>query len=188
MGKGLEQRNLASAIQSRISSISTRRYSWGGSTGFAIKLITEMYDVGLPKFPWTSLGLVGIAYTLLGWYLSAYHVVWLVGILVAIFTIAAACESNPIVELLLRLFGSQSLSIVVSLSLIFSFLVAFMAAEPEVATLLATPTITTLLAALDFQSAQVRQFESFIALAIVAIVGLGLGEGIDMILLPSMRY
>lgn len=147
-----------------------------------------MYDVELLKSPWTSLGLVGIAYTLLGWYLSAYHVVWLVGMLVAIFTIAMACESNPIVELLLRLFGSQSLFIVVSLSLIFSSIVAFVAAEPEIATLLATPTITMLLAALDFQSAQVRQLESFMALTIVAIIGLGLGEGIDMMLLPSMRY
>lgn len=147
-----------------------------------------MYDVELPKLPWTSLGLVGIAYVLLGWHLSAYHVVWLVGVLVAIFTVAVACESNPIVNLFLRLFGSQSLLIVISLSLTFSISVAFIAVEPALMTLFATPTITMLLAALSLQSAGVGRLESFVALTTVAIVGLGLGEGIDILLLTSMRY
>lgn len=147
-----------------------------------------MYDVKPLKLPWISLGLVSIAYALLGWHLSAYHVVWLVGLLAVIFTIAVACESNPIIELLLRLFGSQSLSVVISLSLTFSVVVAFVAVEPVLMTLFATPAITTLLAALDLQSTGMRQLESFVALTIVAIFGLGLGEGIDLMLLPSMRY
>lgn len=147
-----------------------------------------MYDVELLRLPWASLGLVSIAYIQLGWHLSAYHVVWLVGILVVIFTIAVACESNPIVELFLRLFGSQSLAIVISLSLTFSLVVAFVTVEPILVALFATPTITMLLAALDLQATGVRQLESFVALTIVAIVGLGIGEGIDMMLLPSMRY
>lgn len=147
-----------------------------------------MYDVESFKLPWISLGFVGIAYILLGWYLSAYHVVWFVGVLAVIFTIAVAWESNPIIDLLLRLFGSQSLVIVISLSLLFSVAVAFVAVEPELMTLFATPTVTMLLAALDLQSAEVRQLESFVVLTIVAIMGLGVGEGIDLILLPSMRY
>lgn len=147
-----------------------------------------MYDVELLKLPWTSLGLVSIAHILLGWHLSAYHVVWLVGILVVIFTIAVAWKTNPIVELLLRLFGSQSLLIVISLSLLFSYVVALVTVEPVLVALLATPTITTLLAALDLRTAGVRQLESFVALTIVAIVGLGLGEAIDIMMLPSMRY
>jgi len=147
-----------------------------------------MYDVESPRLPWTALGLVGVAYVLLGWHLSAYHIVWLVGVLVAVFTIAVACESNPIVNLLLRLFGSQSLFIVISLSLTFSVSVAFVAVEPALMTLFATPTITMLLAALGLQSAGVRRLESFVALTATALVGLGLGEGIDIMLLSSMRY
>lgn len=147
-----------------------------------------MYDVEPSRLSWVSLGLVSIAYILLGWHLSAYHVVWLVGALAVLFSIAVTCESNPIVELLLRLFGSQSLLIVIGLSLTFSISLAFIAAEPLLVTLFAAPTITMLLAALDLQSAGVRQLESFVALTIVAIAGLGLGEGIDIMLLPSMRY
>lgn len=147
-----------------------------------------MYDVESLKLPWASLGLVSIAYILLGWHLSAYHIVWLVGVMVTIFTIAIACETNPIVELFLRLFGSQSLFVIVSLSLTFSLSVAFVAVEPVLMTFFATPTITMLLAALNLQSAGLGRLESFVALTIVAIVGLGLGEGIDMILLSSMRY
>jgi hypothetical protein len=147
-----------------------------------------MYDVELLKLPWTSLGLVLLAYTLLGWYLSAYHVVWLVGILVAILTIALAWKSNPIVELFLGLFGSQSLFIVITLSLIFSVIVALVTVEPAVITLLAAPMVTMLLAALDLNSAGTKQFDVFVSLIIVAVIGLGLGEAIDFAVLPSLRY
>jgi hypothetical protein len=147
-----------------------------------------MDNVKLPKLPRTSIGLLGVAYILLGWYLSAYHVVWLVGVLVVFFTIAVAWKTNPIVELLLKLFGSQSLVVVISLSLLVSCMTAFVAVEPQLATILTAPTVSTLLATLDLQSAGVRPLEAFVSLTIVALVGLGLGEGIDTILLPSIRY
>jgi hypothetical protein len=140
------------------------------------------------QFPWTSLWLVLLAYMLLGWYLSAYHVVWLVGILVTSLTIAVAWKSNPIISLLLGLFGSQSLFIVISLSLMFSLIVALVTVEPAIVTLLAAPMITMLLAALDLKSAGTKQLDVFVALTIVAVIGLGLGEAIDFVMLPGLKY
>lgn len=140
------------------------------------------------RTPRLSLLLVWIAYVLLGWHLSAYHIVWIAGILVAIFTIAIAWKSNPLLDRLLSLFGSQSLLIVISLSLAFSTAVTLLATEPIVIPLFSAPIITMLLAALDLYSAGVRQLDAFASLLIAAGVGLGLGEGIDLFLLPSMRY
>jgi hypothetical protein len=147
-----------------------------------------MDDVELLKLPWISLGLVLLSYILLGWYLSAYHVVWLGGMLVAILAIAVAWKSNPIINLLLGLFGSQSLLIIISLSLIFSLILALVTVEPTILTLLVAPTITMLLAALDLNFAGSKQFNVFVALTVVALIGLGLGEAIDFALLSSVRY
>ncbi|WAL60376.1 hypothetical protein [Thermocoleostomius sinensis] len=147
-----------------------------------------MDDVEWLKLSWVSLGLVLLAYVLLGWYLSAYHVVWLVGILVTSLTIAIAWKSNPIVELLLGLFGSQSLWVVISLSLMFSLLLALITVEPAIVTFLAAPLITMLLAALDLKSAGTKQLDVFVTLVVVAVIGLGLGEAIDFVILPGSKY
>ncbi len=140
------------------------------------------------KMPRTSLVLVWVAYVLLGWHLSAYHIVWLVGVFVAIFTIAIVWKTEPLLGRLLTLFRSQSLVIVISLSLAFSVGVTLLATEPVVMPLFSAPTITMLLAALDLYSAGVRQLDVLISLLVAAGIGLGLGECVDFFLLPSMRY
>ncbi len=48
------------------------------------------------RFPDFSLVLLWLAYALFGWYLSAHHIVWLVGIFIAAIALFIASKSSPL--------------------------------------------------------------------------------------------
>lgn len=52
----------------------------------------------LSRSPWLPLVLLWLAYALLGWYLSAHHIVWLLGAFVAVLSLAVASKSSPLLE------------------------------------------------------------------------------------------
>lgn len=141
----------------------------------------------LSMIPWRPLVLLWLAYALMGWYLSAHHIVWLVGAFVASVALAVAWKSSPLLERLVR-FGSQGWFVILIISLIISTSVALVATWSILLTLIVIPLVTTFLAKVEMRLAGFSQIDTFLFLTILAGFGLGLGEMIDLVLLPSIRY
>ena len=110
----------------------------------------------LSRIPWLPLILVWMSYALLGWYLSAYHIFWLVGAFVAAVALGVAWKNIPWLERLLK-FGSQSLFVV----LIISVLVALAAKESLLLTLIVMPSVTTFLAEIEMRFAGFSKPDTF---------------------------
>ena len=141
----------------------------------------------LSRIPWLPLMLLWLAYALLGWYLSAHHIVWLVGAFVAAFALAFASKGSPLLERLVR-FGSQGLVAVLIISLIVSTSFVLAAIWSILFALIVIPLGTTFLAEVEMRFAGFSKLDTFLLLTVIAGLGLGLGELTDIVLLPSMRY
>lgn len=137
--------------------------------------------------PWFALSLLSMEYALLGWYLAAHHIFWLVGILIIGATIFIVRRRNPLLQLLGWL-AQQPLLIVVGLSLLFSLLVTALFIQPILASLAVLPLITLLYALLEMQAAGFQQANTFLWLLIITSLGLCFGEAVDLFVTPSMRY
>ena len=146
-----------------------------------------MNVIFLSTIPRLALVLLCLAYALLGWYLSAHHIVWLVGAFVAAVALAFAWKSSPWLERLFR-FCSQGLVAVLTISLIASILLALAATKTILVTLVIMPLFSTFLAELEMRFAGFNQINKFLILTIIAGLGLGLGEIIDIVFFPSVRY
>ncbi|QIR37481.1 hypothetical protein HCG51_12700 [Tolypothrix sp. PCC 7910] len=134
------------------------------------------------KIPWMSLGLLWLAYALLGWYLAAHHIIWLVGGFIAVVALAIVRKSIYWLERLIN-FGSQTLIVVLFLSLS----IAIVATWSLLFSLFLIPVVTTLLADLELRFAGFNKIDAFLVLTILALLGLVVGETIDILLLPSSR-
>lgn len=127
--------------------------------------------------------LLWLAYTLLGWYLAAHHIIWLVGSFVAAMVIAVARKSISWLERLVE-FGSKTLAVILFLSIS----IAFVATWSLLLRLFVIPLATTLLADLEMRFSGLNKLDSFWILTVIAILGLVIGELIDILLFPSRRY
>ncbi|MEJ1939033.1 hypothetical protein WDZ92_53215, partial [Nostoc sp. NIES-2111] len=132
------------------------------------------------KIPVLPLVLLWLAYALLGWYLAAHHIIWLVGAFVATIAIALVRRSIAWLESLVS-FGSRTLVVVVSLSAS----IALVATWSVLLSLFLIPIATTLLADLELRFAGFKKIDSFWILTVLAGWGLTVGELIDILLLPS---
>lgn len=137
--------------------------------------------------PWLALSLLALSYSLLGWYLAAQHVFWLVGTFTVITTLIFVWKSNPVLEFLAWLIKQQVL-VIIGVSLLFSLFVALALAHPSLFSLVPLPLITLLYALLEMRTAEFKQSEIFLWSVIITGLGLGLGEAIDLFIAPSMRY
>ena len=72
------------------------------------------------RIPLMPLVLLWLAYTLLGWYLAANHIIWLVGAFVAAMVIAVVRKSFSWLERLVE-FGSKTLAVILFLSISIAF-------------------------------------------------------------------
>ncbi|MCC5641603.1 hypothetical protein LC607_01240 [Nostoc sp. CHAB 5824] len=135
------------------------------------------------RIPLTPLILLWLAYTLLGWYLAANHIIWLVGAFVAAMVIAVVRKSTSWLERLLE-FGSQTLAVILFLSIS----IAFIATWSLLLRLFIIPLATTLLADLEMRFSGFNKLDSFWILTVLAVLGLVMGELIDILLFPSSRY
>lgn len=144
-------------------------------------------NVSLSRIPWLPLVLLWLAYALLGWYLSAHHIVWLVGAFVTAFALAIASKSSPWLEHLIR-FSSQGLVAVLITSLVISTSIALVTTWAILLTLIVIPLGTMFLAEVEMRFAGVSKQNTLLFLTVVAGLGLALGEIIDIVLLPSIRY
>ena len=127
--------------------------------------------------------LLWLAYTLLGWYLAAHHIIWLVGAFVAAMVIAVVRKSISWLERLVE-FGSRTLAVILFLSIS----IAFVATWSLLLRLFLIPLATTLLADLEMRFSGFDKLDSFWVLTVIAILGLVIGELIDIFLFPSSRY
>ncbi|MBE8999319.1 hypothetical protein IQ274_14090 [Nostoc sp. LEGE 12447] len=135
------------------------------------------------RIPFMPLVLLWLAYTLLGWYLAANHIVWLVGAFVAAMVIVIVRKSTSWLERLVE-FGSQTLAVILFLSIS----IAFVATWSLLLRLFLIPLATTILADLEMRFSGFNKLDSFWILTVIAVLGLVVGELIDILLFPSSRY
>jgi hypothetical protein len=147
---------------------------------YEYKNMNLQFDRQIPIIP---LLLLWLAYYLLGWYLAAHQIIWLVGAFIVAIAIAIVRRSNIWLERLLQ-FGSQTLVVV----LILSASIALIAIWSLLFSLFLIPLAATLLADLEMRFTGFRKIDSFWILTIIAGSGLAIGEIVDLFILPSTGY
>jgi hypothetical protein len=96
-------------------------------------------------------------------------------------------KKNPILDFIVW-FINQQVIFVIGISLLLSLILALALIKPIILTLTLLPLFTLLYALLEMRTANFSQFSMFLWTVIVTIVGLGIGEAIDLFITPSMRY
>ncbi|MBE9104258.1 hypothetical protein IQ229_04670 [Nostoc cf. edaphicum LEGE 07299] len=135
------------------------------------------------RIPLMPLVLLLLAYILLGWYLAAHHIIWLVGAFVVAMVIAVVRKSFSWLERLIE-FGSKTLVVILFLSIS----IALVATWSILLRLFIIPLATTLLADLEMRFSGYNKLDSFWVITVLAVLGLVVGEVIDILLFPSSRY
>lgn len=126
-------------------------------------------------------------YILLGWYLAAHHVFWLMGSCIVIVTFAVIWKENPILDTLVWLVR-QPVFVAIAVSFVLSLMVAFLLIKPILLNVSFLPSVILLYALLEMRVANFKQMDIvFWAMAITGL-GLGIGEAIDLFITPSIRY
>lgn len=126
-------------------------------------------------------------YILLGWYLAAHHVFWLMGSCIVIVTFAVIWKENPILDTLVWLVR-QPVFVAIAVSFVLSLMVAFLMIKPILLNVSFLPSVILLYALLEMRIANFKQTDIvFWAMAITGL-GLGIGEAIDLFITPSIRY
>jgi hypothetical protein len=82
----------------------------------------------------------------------------------------------------------QEIWVLLAIALIVSLLVSLTASWSMIWVLVVLPLLTTLLAVIEIQSASFSQKTKFLLLVTLAALGLGMGEIIDLVFFPSLRY
>lgn len=136
---------------------------------------------------WLSLMLMGIAYLLLGWYLSAHHIVWLLGACALMATLVLVWKTAPMIEFFDWL-RHQRLFIVIGISLFSSVIVIALIVTPIFLNLFFLPFLTILFADMELRIAGFPERDILLYLITLAGLSLGLGEAIDLLISPSLRY
>ncbi|HAZ46001.1 MAG TPA: hypothetical protein DDW76_20465 [Cyanobacteria bacterium UBA11369] len=137
----------------------------------------------LNPIPGISLIFLWLAYALLGWHLSAHHIFWFVGAFVTIVVLAVIRKSISWVESLMNV-RSQLLSLI----LVLSASIGLIASWSIIFELFLLPLTATVLADLEMRISGFSPLDSFLVLTILAAFGLAVGETIDILFLPSLRY
>lgn len=139
------------------------------------------------KIIFLPLVLLWVTYTLLGWYLSAHHIAWVVGAVASAVILMITGKGSPILKQVLW-FSSQGLFVIVAVSLIFSLCAILFITDFQFVGLIFLPVITMFWADIEMRSAGFEPHQILLCLAAIAGLGIGLGEAIDILLIPSMRY
>ncbi len=139
------------------------------------------------RIPLLALSTLWLAYALLGWYLSAHHIAWLVGAFVVFIALAILWKSSPLLAHLSS-FASQGLFIVMSVSLIFSLSIALAITWSTSFTFIAVPFITTFFAQIEMGFNGFSKSHKLLFFTFTAGFGLIFGEILDLVIVPSMRY
>ncbi|MBW4619823.1 MAG: hypothetical protein KME17_10775 [Cyanosarcina radialis HA8281-LM2] len=133
-----------------------------------------------------SLGLLWLSYAFLGWYLAAHHVIWLVGAFAVLLSLAIAWQGRLLL-VLLRL-GSQQLLVMLTIILVSIGLLYLLVTPSVLPTLILIPLLASFLADIEMRFIGWSQRRRLLLSTCIAVVGLGLGEIVDLTLLPSIRF
>ena len=142
-----------------------------------------MNVIFLNRIPSLPLVLLWLAYALLGWYLSAHHIVWLVGAFVAALALAVVWKNSLWLDGLVRL-ASQGWVVLLLISTSAALAVIWSVLLP----LITVPLVTTILTKIELRFVGLSKLDTFFVFTVIAGFGLGVGKMIDLVLLPSMRY
>lgn len=134
-----------------------------------------------------ALILLGVEYVILGWYLAAHHIFWLIGTFILGLTFAVIWKKNPILNAFEWLVQQQVI-VVIGISFLLSLLLAWVYLKPVLLELSLLPLLTLVYALLEMRTAEFKQSDVLLWAALVTGLGLGLGETIDLFVIPSMRY
>nr|WP_238718421.1 hypothetical protein [Petrachloros mirabilis] len=134
--------------------------------------------------PWVGIACLGLAYGLLGWHLSAYHILWSAGAWgLGIFVIYTLLWSGRIWGRMLQM-GPRSVVTMLVLSAVITMAVAASAVFVMLALLLAAK----LLARLELQVAGYNRWATLIILVLISFCGLSSGWVIGYLYFPSSPY
>jgi hypothetical protein len=130
-----------------------------------------------------SLILLMVAYGLVGWNLAAHHIIWVVGFLIIALAITVSwAGSNWVKKALSHIPKALLLALAASVMLSLSFTSSLFL------TLALTPLLTTFFAWNEIQSSSPSQIRTSLIIVSVAVLSLGMGELLDLWVLPSARY
>jgi hypothetical protein len=135
------------------------------------------------RIPWSPLVLFWLAYGLVGWYLSAHDIVWYIAIFTAVVVMVVSLTTNPWLGGLLG-YIPQILVIVLTISILVTLAVSF----SSLSTLIFMPLFTSFLAWQELRSQNLRKKTVLWALVAIALVGLAVGEVVDLSILPNNHY
>lgn len=138
------------------------------------------------KLPVLALITLELAYALLGWYLCADHIIWLLGALIASVALAVAWKSSPLLDRFTNL-GSQGLFVVVIVSLIISISVVAITWTNSF-TLVVIPFFAMILAQVEMGFSGFDKLATFLFLTLIAGTGLVFGKIGYLNVFPSSRY
>lgn len=142
-----------------------------------------MIKLSLPgRFPWFTLLLLCLTYILVGWKLAIHHLFWFGGFFITSAAAVVAWNSNPWMEGLIG-FGPQALFTF----LMINILVVMAVTSPGVLTVILMPLLATFLAWLEVRLSGYDQPTTLAYLVCLSLISLGVGELIDLLLLPSLR-
>lgn len=135
----------------------------------------------LRKIPWLSLGLFLLTFSLIGWYLSAYSVIWSFWSLVVVLliTVGIIWFGDDVLRWLGV--GSQGLFVVSGLTIVACLAVLSSGLFAQVVMLLAAE----FLARVEMKYAGFSRNHTLCVLAIIAGLGLGLGWATGVMIHPS---
>ena len=144
----------------------------------------------LKKFPWVSLTLLLVTYSTLGWLLTEFHDPMIVWVIVVVFILLLAAElSSPwskIRDSLASLFKSDTRAFVfaVAIALMSVVIITWFHIFAHALVVISASTLVKL----DAQTARLSQRQTFLLMAIVSLVGLGLGRLAQHLYLQTLIY
>lgn len=124
---------------------------------------------------------------MLGWYLAAHHVAWLVGIGAIVLTLMLTGTGGAFFGQV-AWFTSRSSLIAISISLCVSIAAFLFVTDFQFLGLIFLPVVTMFLADLELRSAGFSQRQILLCLAGMAGLGISVREWVDLVLAPSMRF
>ncbi|NCJ05896.1 hypothetical protein GS597_05090 [Synechococcales cyanobacterium C] len=145
--------------------------------GLAITSRTRNRGLGLALIP------LSLSYIVVGWSLSAHHILWFVGVLLALLGVVSAWVSGSHVAKILE--GVPKFFVAVFLVLAASLLLTFAFTHALFPTLVVIPLGTTWFAWQELRSLHIQRYQTILTLAALALASLGVGECIDIWWLPS---
>lgn len=139
------------------------------------------------RLPWFALWTLWSAYALLGWYLAAHHIFWIVGAAVIGVMLMVTGNGTPILKQLIWL-SSQGLFITIAISLVVTVCLILFVTDFQFLGLIFLPAVATFWADVEMRSIESEPHRIWVRLAVIAGLGIAFGEAFDLLLIPSMRY